>query len=219
MLEDYKKAVVHAYHRKKEIGELSLNLSHPTPRKVKNECLIVLRSRTQKKDEPFIRDFFNSGVESNDYSHSITRFDVDKFRPLIKFLRKQTEDTDDKNIELLAWLIDFEERPYKFGVDYDKIRPKPLVPTSPIPPPIIITQSNPMKRKVIVSITIIVLSAGGIYLSANSSTKVYICERGTGKKYHINAKCPALKNCDNGAIQTTIAAAEKNGKTRCLFEP
>ena len=118
MLEDYKKAVISNYHNKKEIGELSLNLSHPTPRKVKDECLIVLRSRTQKKDESFIRDFFNSGVESADYSHSITRFDVDKFRPLVKFLKGLIEDTDPRNVELLAWIIDFEPRPYKFGLDY-----------------------------------------------------------------------------------------------------
>jgi hypothetical protein len=43
--------------------------------------------------------------------------DVDRFRPLINHLNKKTENTDEKNIELLAWLIDFSRRPYTFRLD------------------------------------------------------------------------------------------------------
>lgn len=227
MLEDYKKAVISNYHNKKEIGELSLNLSHPTPRKVKDECLIVLRSRTQKKDEPFIRDFFNSGVESNDYSHSITRFDVDKFRPLVKFLKGLIEDTDPRNVELLAWIIDFEPRPYKFGVDYvvdiklneepgipDKDEEKEFEENSPSLP----KKNRKITRKAIVPMIVLSLVTIGGYLYTDHGAKAYICDKGSARKYHLSDKCPALKNCKDKFVQTTVVEAEKNGKTLCGFE-
>ncbi|MXV14287.1 hypothetical protein [Hufsiella ginkgonis] len=36
----------------------------------------------------------------------------------MNFLKGKTKVSDDKNIELLAWLIDFEPRPYQYGENY-----------------------------------------------------------------------------------------------------
>ena len=232
MLEDYKKAVISDYHYKKEKGLLSLNLSHPTPAQLRDECLLVLNSRSQKKDEKIVKDFFNEGSDSNDYSHSIRKFDPDKLRPLTKYLKKQIEDTADRNIELLAWLIDFEPRPYRYGTDYsirdnygEEIKSSKPLPDSvkPTNDEGSQTESSTTKsnnglilRKAIPALIILVLISGGIYYWRSS--QVYICDHGTAKKYHLSNKCPALKNCKNSFVSTSITEAEKNGKTLCGFE-
>lgn len=238
MLDDYKKAVIFNYHEKKEKGLLSLNLSHPSPAKLREECLNVLRSRFDAKDLPFIKEFFNSNIESSDYSHSIKRFDADRFRPLVRFMRSQIEDTADRNIELLAWLIDFEPRPYRFGVDYplnkvsedtDVFRPdnnarqQDPAPTEklnliPVKKSVVKSWINNLpKKKAIPLLALIFLTTGGTYLYRQSST-VYICNGGTGKRYHLNSMCPSLKNCGNNAVSTTLSEAKKNGKTLCGWE-
>lgn len=243
MLEDYKKAVISNYHEKKEKGLLSLNLSHPSPAKLREECLNVLRSRFDPKDESFVKEFFNFNIESNDYSHCIKKFDADRFRPLVKFMRSQIEDTADKNVELLAWLIGFEPRPYKFGVIYPidseqkqeesieifhasteeeiqkNVNPAELSTIVPIAQPHIYSKWISLQtiKKIVPLIMLIFLVTGGVYLYGYSS-KVYICDRGVGNKYHLNPKCSALKNCKNDAVSTTITEAKKNGKTLCGLE-
>lgn len=241
MLDDYKKAVISNYHDKKEKGLLSLNLAHPTPAKLRNESLIALRSRTKKEDDAFIKDFFNFGTKSEDYSRSIERFDADRLRPLVRFLKGRIEDTDPRNVELLAWLIDFEPRPYKFGMDYvmdikldeetgitDKdeereessetlpevTKEKELSEHSSYPP----KKSRSITRTAILSTSVVLLVASGVYLYTDHGAKAYICDKGSARKYHLSDKCPALKNCKDQFVQTTIYEAEKNGKTLCGFE-
>ncbi|WGQ11304.1 hypothetical protein QG516_06505 [Pedobacter gandavensis] len=118
MLNDYKEKVLAEYQKKRTESTLSINLLHPTPGKLKDECLLVYKERHLKKDDPALRLFFGSKDDTTDYSKSIRNFENDKFKPLINFLNRRTIDTEDKNVELLAWLIDFEPRPYKFGNTY-----------------------------------------------------------------------------------------------------
>ncbi len=244
MLDDYKKAVIFNYHNKRERGILSSNLTHPTPKKLRDECLLALKSRTQKDDEIFIKDFFNLGIKSEDYSHSIERFDADKLRPLVNFLKGLTEDPEPRNVELLAWLIGFEPRPYKFGVEYvadinptqesithdncDATKENGKWPIVEKTKKVQIEdpktnfnrkdKARPISKKVLVLIIIPLLLISGFYSFTNYWTVAYICDRGTAKKYHLSAKCPALKNCKNNFVSTTIAEAEKNGKTLCGWE-
>jgi hypothetical protein len=241
MLEDYKAAVISNYHDKKEKGLLSLNLTHPTPAKLRNESIIALRSRTKKGDDAFIKDFFNFGTTSDDYSRSIQRFDADKLRPLVKFLKGAIEDTDPRNVELLAWLIDFEPRPYKFGVDYvadiepdkesgildrDEDRKESSETFSELAKEqelgrnssFFHKQNTSITRKTIVPMMVVSLVAISGYLYTYQGSKAYICDKGSARRYHLSDKCPALKNCKDQFVQTTIAEAEKNGKTLCGFE-
>ncbi|MCH5718550.1 hypothetical protein [Niabella hibiscisoli] len=41
----------------------------------------------------------------------IENFSIDKFRPLVKYIKEPDIETAFKNVELLAWLINFEPRP------------------------------------------------------------------------------------------------------------
>lgn len=111
MFEDYEKEVRNLYQMKKESHELSLNLVHPTPSNLKKECMIQFKIRCGPKDMIMLRSFFERTSEEDFYSSSIRFFDRDKFRPLSNYLRTICT-TSEKNIELLAWLINFAPRPY-----------------------------------------------------------------------------------------------------------
>jgi hypothetical protein len=115
MFSDYKIEVVECYKKMRVKGSLSLNLLSPTPSKLKNECLMVFQSGRTKNDIAILRQFFGHREDESDYARAIKKIETDKFRPLVNFLKEQTGDTDDKNIELLSWLIDYSPRPYKYG--------------------------------------------------------------------------------------------------------
>lgn len=114
MFPDYQAQVLWSYHKKREANDLSLNLLLPTPAKLREECLATLRDRYEKKDEKTLKMFFEPKSNEVDYIQLIRKFDADKFRPLVNFLKGKTDGTEDKNIELLAWLIGYEPRPYQF---------------------------------------------------------------------------------------------------------
>lgn len=119
MFTSYTDSVFKAYQMKKEKGKLSLNLVAPTPAKLKQECSIVYSERYKEKDSKTLRLFFLPKDDPTDYGISIRNTDTDRFKPLSNFLKGKTSETEDKNIELLAWLIDFEPRPYNFKFNYE----------------------------------------------------------------------------------------------------
>lgn len=240
MLDDYKKAVISDYHQKKVKGLLSVNLSYPTPAKLRDECLLVLHSRPKENDEKLIRDFFNLGVISNDYGPSIKRFDIDKLRPLLKFIKGQIEDTEPKNIELLAWLIDFEPRPYQYGVVYKDAEEPPTpgkaiyeiakpdkqdqkAPETPPSSPATTRKRVPLTKYGIDIIVLLITIIGGVGLSMRNAnieknTTAYVCTSKVAKKYHLSNKCHGLNNCKSEITPTTIAKAKDAGKTLCEIE-
>jgi len=121
MFTNYVLRVIETYQLKKEKSELSLNLTEPTPSRLKSECMIVYLERFREKDNKTLRLFFQTTDDTTNYSSSIRNIDTDKFKPLCNFLKGRTSDTDAKNIELLSWLIDFEPRPYDYKNRYDDL--------------------------------------------------------------------------------------------------
>jgi len=122
MFAEYQRQVLLTYHQKKAEHTLSLNLIHSTPAKLRAECAAVFIARHSKKDEQILQTFFGPHDDEPGYIHTIKRFDIDKFRPLDNFLKKQIVRPDEKNIELLAWLIDFQPRPWQWDFDYAAAR-------------------------------------------------------------------------------------------------
>lgn len=88
-----------------------MNLTHPTAAKLRNECLILFKRGLDRADTRMLKSFLGWSDKEEIYESAIKRFDPDKFKPLNNFLKKGIK-TDEKNIELLAWLIDFRPRPY-----------------------------------------------------------------------------------------------------------
>src|ERR1700761_147273 len=126
MFEDYAAEVLRDYKRKSAGGTLLTNLMHPTPAKLKRECLIVFEKRYLKKDEVILSSFFEPKQDKEAYRLAIKKHERDKFKSLNDILKNGERKTDEKNIELLAWLIDYPHRPYRKWVDDGKpIGPEP----------------------------------------------------------------------------------------------
>lgn len=118
MFTDYQSQVLLTYHKRKADHQLSPNLLHSTPAKLRAECVAVFNERYRQKDEEILKIFFGSQENEAAYMRTIRKFEADKFKPLDNYLKGNTAETDEKNIELLAWLIDFNARPYRWDFSY-----------------------------------------------------------------------------------------------------
>lgn len=65
-------------------------------------------------------------------------------------------------------------------------------------------------------LSIFLLFVSGIICKAPDT--VYLCNSGNAKKYHLNAKCRGLSNCQYKIIQSSLEKAKKDGKTLCGWE-
>lgn len=122
---DYTRLVILAYKEKRANNELSLLLAKSTPAKIRQACLHVYKEYYDKKehqilrkDEQVLRDFFGPAEPGKQFLQLIRDFETDKFRPLDNHLKGNTEKTDNTNLELLAWLINFQHRPYSFDKNF-----------------------------------------------------------------------------------------------------
>lgn len=112
---DYQQLVMRMYERKKANNTLPHGLKHLTPAKLKDECVKRCTKDVSRRDEKVIRDFCGDLNESRNCHIIIQRCDTDRFRPLVNYLKGKSDRTEEKNIELLAWLIDFRDRPWELG--------------------------------------------------------------------------------------------------------
>ncbi|EHQ25887.1 hypothetical protein [Mucilaginibacter paludis] len=108
----YKEQVLADYDRKIASQELSSKLIHITPGNLKKESVRVCEERFLPKDKHFLRPIFGQKDDASGYRNAIQNGNANPFRPLVNFLRDRSINTDENNIELLAWLINFEPRPY-----------------------------------------------------------------------------------------------------------
>ncbi|MGJ1266699.1 hypothetical protein ACR78F_10415 [Sphingobacterium spiritivorum] len=111
MFIDYQEIVIKRYKEIKAKGDLPNNLAHLTPANLRNECLNICRDRFIE-NEDILRTFFGSAQDQPTTFRLIRGIDIERFQPLINFLKESTSATNSNNIELLAWLIDFTPRPY-----------------------------------------------------------------------------------------------------------
>lgn len=223
MFSDYKVQVVDFYKRNRVLGKLPLNLINPTPAKLKKECLLVFQSRGTKGDIAIIRQFFGHRDDEDGYLKAIKNIDTDKFKPLVNFLKEQTQDTEDKNIELLAWLVDYNPRPYQFSLEGNTTPKGEIITiTNEIEPksePIIILgyeitlpaktwyQTKNLRLLPILLITIIAIFSLNQYLSPNS-----ILSFGKNKNqcmYWTNEGYASI-NCDEKMPQVQIIALDES---------
>ncbi len=120
MFGDYQRLVIQDFEKKRAANNLSLRLVHPTASGLKKECIDVCLSRFDKKDENTLRVFFGEWADAKTYAKAISRCDTSKFKPLQNLINRRTHNPDKKNIELLAWLINFKQRPWELGKEYEE---------------------------------------------------------------------------------------------------
>lgn len=115
---DYITLVIEAYNKKRLNNELPPLLIQSTPANIRRECANVYQERYEKKDEPALRAFFGPAEHGRKFLAVIQEFDINKFKPLDSYLKGACKKRiNDRNLELLAWLIDFQHRPYAFGME------------------------------------------------------------------------------------------------------
>lgn len=128
MFPDYQQSVLSTYHQKKATNNLSLRLIHPTPANIRDECIELVKAGIKRKDENILNGLFEARNDAAGYLQLLERCDIDKFKPLINFLKKPDINTAKINIELLAWLIGYEPRPWVMGTEYGN----PIKEVSPV---------------------------------------------------------------------------------------
>lgn len=114
-MKEYRKAILAHYETVKNYRFPDV-LLYPTTANLKR--LSILLFDTLNADDKIIyARFFNAeGHGSNLDFNDVNTFDVDKFRPLVRFLKGGSPPTNPMTIELLAILVDFRDRPLKkFG--------------------------------------------------------------------------------------------------------
>lgn len=117
---DYQQLILDAYERKKKENTLPYGLMHLTPANLKEECLKRCTKDMSKRDEKVIRDFCTGANEPiggkmgdpKDCYELLQDYDINKFKPLVNFIKGSSQNTVAKNIELLAMLLDFPGRPW-----------------------------------------------------------------------------------------------------------
>jgi hypothetical protein len=113
MYQDYLNDIIKHYRAGEKNGEIPQRLIQPTPGSIKEECVSVCEARFQKEDVRTLAAFFKVDNDKHGMLRAIHRCDRDRFKPLVNFIKGITNNTDDLNIELLAWLIDFPNRPFR----------------------------------------------------------------------------------------------------------
>jgi hypothetical protein len=86
-------------------------LLEPTRTDIKERCIARFLEGTDAKDEEFLRLFFKAN-RREDLLQVIEHTDPEKFRTVQNFLLGTTSSTSKKNLNLIAWLLEFEPRPY-----------------------------------------------------------------------------------------------------------
>lgn len=123
MYPDYQCRVLTAYQKGCSAQILSLHLRTPSPANLREACAETCRQRFDRKDQAILSAFFGPHEDQAGYLKAIERCDIDRFKPLSKFVKGQVRSPHPKHIELLAWLVDVQPRPFQHGVDYTLQQP------------------------------------------------------------------------------------------------
>lgn len=112
MFTEYQEDIVREYQQKKESGDLPDNLKRVTTANLKAESADACANRYLRQDERTLARYFDMITDQQGYRDLIKDADPDDFKSVYQFLRGETKKPSEEIIELLAWLIDYQPRPY-----------------------------------------------------------------------------------------------------------
>jgi hypothetical protein len=112
MFKDYQNQVREDYNNKLFEGTLSRNFINPDAGKIKQECLKVYQERFLSIDIDVVHAFFGEPDEDGSFTTAISNTAEERFLPLLMYLRHSINEPQVITIELLAWLANYEQRPY-----------------------------------------------------------------------------------------------------------
>jgi hypothetical protein len=112
MTDDYRAAVLETYLKLKDGNKLSHNMANPTPANLRNEAAALYNKNKEANGAEILKEFTVDGNRKYD-AEIATTLDIDKFRPVSHYLLGQKSKSNPRVVELVAWLIDFNPRPYE----------------------------------------------------------------------------------------------------------
>ncbi|WP_028298947.1 hypothetical protein [Olivibacter sitiensis] len=115
----FREAIIVAYNENTPEG-----LEQPSPGDLKRFFLSLLAEGLSKEDTETLTKFFNPINQYPDLETGIKRYELDKLKPLRKFIIGETEQPREIIVKLLAILIDFKPRPYSKWKEECQIIPK-----------------------------------------------------------------------------------------------
>jgi hypothetical protein len=109
----YSESIRHHYLRAKESGKLRGEIYKLTPAHIRKLCLNLILEDLAHTDKIIMKNFFE--IKSfDDISAKIKTYDIDGFRPICKFLKKENKSiASHEALELIALIIDFHPRPFR----------------------------------------------------------------------------------------------------------
>ena len=116
---DYINLLLQTYREMVESKQLSFRLELPSPAGLRDECVLKCRNRCEPRDERVLRDFFGVPEPGGTWIKQIEGVDIDKMRPVVNYLKGKVVEPGRPVVELVAWLIGFEPRPYDDRVNYE----------------------------------------------------------------------------------------------------
>lgn len=107
---DYKQAL-QAHYEAVKINDITGILLEPTPAQMRQLSSLKNEEGLGNADEEVMRAFFETNKDDS-LKLSIRRCNIDKFKPIIQFLKAERDTENRTRVELAAILIDFTPRPY-----------------------------------------------------------------------------------------------------------
>ncbi len=107
--DNYTLAIKQHLETQKIIDKKSILLK-PSPAQLRNFCYAMASDVLSKTDEGIFRNFFN--VSEGDLLKAIDNVDVERFKAVQNFLTDKNQNTNQKNLNLIAVLCDFNPRPF-----------------------------------------------------------------------------------------------------------
>lgn len=126
---EYRQLVLNDFEKKLATGVLPPELTGPQRKSLRDHCIRICAERYHQKDEPLLESFFGKRESPEAYVFAIRHAKAEEFRNLHNFLKDRTKGTEFINICLLAWMINFEPRPFRADLKLQSIPPTP----TPIP--------------------------------------------------------------------------------------
>jgi hypothetical protein len=113
---EYKQAIKEHYIFAKA-SDVSGILANPSPAQLRTFSQLLCDKGLNKREEEIFRLFFEA-KEGEDLKKAIDRNSIDKFKPIISFLKGEKDSDNSIRVELAAIIVGFDKRPY---VEFSKV--------------------------------------------------------------------------------------------------
>lgn len=115
----YKEAIIKQYliAQKEDASGI---LSIPTPAQLRDFCSLKCDRGLSVADEEVMKVFFETKAEET-LKRSIEQCNIDKFRPIISFLRGEKDTENQTRVAMAAIIVDFKPRPYSAFLNSYKV--------------------------------------------------------------------------------------------------